>query len=216
MQDFTGAQKKLCSRLSVKKHSKPTPDIKKCFQYWNGLKCSEKCLKIQQQHFRPAQFSQQSPESEKSWEIFCRKYLFVSLKCRVPKFGVNRLQHSWVLCLPHVFKGTLCQFEKIAKRGAAVMGRQGRERGVARKHKAPLQEQAGAASWWCKAGNCLGTVQHWVGSALVHPRCAFHLTSQHLFSPPPSPKPPYLIFLLHFPLACSTQGLQLGNILFGG
>ena len=123
---------------------------------------------------------------------------------------MNRLQHSWVLCLPHVFKGTLCQFEKIAKRGAAVMGRQGRERGVARKHKAPLQEQAGAASWWCKAGNCLGTVQHWVGSALVHPRCAFHLTSQHLFSPPPSPKPPYLIFLLHFPLACSTQGLQLG------
>ena len=181
--------KKQCSRLSVKKHSKPTPDIKKCFQYWNDLKCSEKCLKIQQQHFRPAQFSQQSPESEKSWEIFFRKYLFVSLKCRVPKFGVNRLQHSWVLCLPHVFKGTLCQFEKIAKRGAAVMGRQGRERGVARKHKAPLQEQAGAASWWCKAGNCLGTVQHWVGSALVHPRCAFNLTSQHLFSPPPSPSP---------------------------
>ena len=119
----------------VKKHSKPTPDIKyglpnvhtaislkRCNQYWNDFKCSEKCLKIQQ-HFRSAQFLQQSPKSKNSSSekyLSATKYLFVSLQCKVPIFGVNRLQHSWVFCLLHVFKGTLCQFQKIAKRGAAM------------------------------------------------------------------------------------------------
>ena len=83
---YWGPKKKQCSRLSVKKHSKPTPDIKKCFQYWNDLKCSEKCLKIQQQHFRPAQFSQQSPESKKSWEVFFRNQISVCIsKVQGPK-----------------------------------------------------------------------------------------------------------------------------------
>ena len=132
MLDFTGAPKKQCFRLSVKKHSKPTPDIKCSHSYFRQqvhsilerFKCSEKCLKIQEQHFRPTQFSQKRPESKNSSTekyFSATKYLFVSLNCRVPKFGVNRLQHSWVFCLPHVFKGTLCQFRKIAKGGAAAM-----------------------------------------------------------------------------------------------
>lgn len=161
-------------------------------------------MKIQQ-HFRTAQFTQQSPESKNSSTEKCfSKYLSVSLKCRVPKFGVNRRQHSWVFCLLDVFKGTLSQFGKIARRGAA-MGRLG-------------------------SGVWLGSIKHCSSSSS---RCRLVVQGGQLpgdgAAPPPPPgpvpstspaatffptkpkppKPPYLIFLLHlhFPLACSTQGL---------
>ena len=200
--DFTGApQKKRRPRLcGVKKHSKLTPDIKfifvkRCNQFWNGFKCSEKCLKIQQ-HFRRAQFTQQSPESKKFLHIFFRNQISVCIPQNLESIEGNILGYS--ACWMYV-KGTLSQFGKIARRGAAL----------GRKHKALQEEvQAGEGARRPTAwGRC---------STASSPRsCAVHLLTTSDFFPHQAQAPETT--LPNLPTSLPSGLLYSGAaVLFGG